>query len=105
MLSHKIGLIGNAQVIYIDVSTICITAPAQFAALILPAAVSFGYREQALVAILVMAGSATTVSCYVMARNMGHEGVLTASVVMLTTLLSAFTITAWIYLLRCLALI
>ena len=36
MLSHKIGLIGNAQVIYIDVSTICITAPAQFAALILP---------------------------------------------------------------------
>ena len=31
-------------------------------------------------------GSATTVSCYVMAKNMGHEGVLTSSIVMLTTM-------------------
>ena len=30
-----------------------------------------------------MLGSATTVSCYVMAKNMGHEGTLTASAVML----------------------
>ena len=76
-----------------------------FAALILPAAVSFGYREQALVAILVMAGSATTVSCYVMARNMGHEGVLTSSVVMLTTLFSAFSLTGWLFLLKTMGLI
>ena len=51
-------------------------------------------------AILVMLGSATTVSCYVMAKNMGHEGVLSSSVVMLTTLLSAFTLTGWLYVLR-----
>ena len=47
-----------------------------------------------------MLSSATTVSCYVMARNMGHEGVLTSSVVMLTTLFSAFTLTGWLYILR-----
>ena len=76
-----------------------------FAAIFLPAAVLCGFRQEALVAVLIMLGSPTTVCGFVMARNMGHEGVLTASVVMLTTLLSAFTITAWIYLLRCLALI
>ena len=53
-----------------------------------------------MIAILVMLGSATTVSSYVMARNMGHKGVLTSSVVMLTTLLSAFTLTGWLYLLK-----
>ena len=31
---------------------------------------------------------------------MGHEGVLTSSVVMLTTLFSAFTLTGWLYILR-----
>ena len=67
-----------------------------FAAVLLPAAVGLGFRNEALVAILVMAGSATTVSCFVMARNMGHEGVLTSSVVMMTTFLSAFTLTGWL---------
>ena len=33
----------------------------------------------------------TAVSCYVMAREMGHEGTLTSSTVMLTTFFSAFT--------------
>ena len=74
-------------------------------ALFLPVAVALGFRESELVAILVMLGSATTVSCFVMAKNMGHEGVLTSSVVMLTTLFSGFTLTGWIYLLRSLALI
>ena len=71
-----------------------------FAALFLPLAVWLGFRREELVAILVMLSSATTVSCYVMARNMGHEGVLTSSVVMLTTLFSAFTLTGWLYILR-----
>ena len=52
-----------------------------FAALFLPLAVWMGFRREELVAILVMLSSATTVSCFVMARNMGHEGVLTSSVV------------------------
>lgn len=71
-----------------------------FAALFLPLAVWLGFRREELVAILVMLSSATTVSCYVMARNMGHEGVLTSSVVMLTTMFSAFTMTGWLYILR-----
>lgn len=75
------------------------------AAVFLPIAVQMGFREEKLVAILVMLGSATTVSCYVMARNMGHEGTLTSSTVMLTTLGSAFTLTGWLYLLKSLVLI
>lgn len=76
-----------------------------FAALFLPIAVIFGFRREELVAILVMLGSATTVSCYVMAKNMGHDGVLSSSTVMLTTLFSAFTLTGWLYLLKTLGFI
>lgn len=76
-----------------------------FAALFLPLAVWMGFRNEELVAILVMLSSATTVSCYVMARNMGHEGVLTSSVVMLTTLFSAFTLTGWLYILRSMGMV
>lgn len=75
------------------------------AMIFLPIAVALGFRESELVAILVMLGSATTVSCFVMARNMGHEGVLSSSVVMLTTMFSAFSLTAWLYILKSLMLI
>lgn len=75
------------------------------AAIFLPIAVWLGYRESELVAILVMLGSATTVSSFVMARNMGHEGVLTSSIVMVTTLCSAFTLTGWLFLLKTLGLV
>lgn len=76
-----------------------------FCALFLPAAVQLGFREEELVAILIMLGSATTVSCYVMAKNMGHDGILTSGAVMLTTLFSAFTMTGWLYILRSMNLI
>ena len=76
-----------------------------FAAVFLPLAVMLGFRREELVAILVMLGSATTVSCFVMAKNMGHEGVLTSSVVMLTTLFSAFTLTGWLDVLRSLGMV
>ena len=42
------------------------------AAIFLPIAITLGCRREELVAILVMPGSATTVSCFVMAKNMGH---------------------------------
>ena len=71
-----------------------------FCVIFLPLAVALGFRQEELVAILVMLGSATTVSCYVMAKNMGHEGVLTSSIVMLTTMFSAFTLTGWLFVLR-----
>ena len=71
-----------------------------FAALILPFAIMLGFRNAELVAILIMLTSATTVSSYVMAKNMGHEGTLTGSTVMLTTVFSAFTVTLWLFVLK-----
>ena len=76
-----------------------------FVAIFLPIAVSLGFVNDKLVAILVMLGSSTTVSCYVMARNMGHAGVLTSSIVALTTCASAFSLTFWLYVTRTLGLI
>ncbi len=76
-----------------------------FAAIFLPVAIWFGFRQSELIAILVMLASSSTVSCYIMARNMGHEGILTSVVVMLTTLLSAFSLTFWLWLLKTLTLI
>lgn len=76
-----------------------------FVALFLPAAIHFGYREELLVAILVMLGSPTTISCFTMARSMGHDGVLSAGTVMMTTVCSAFTFTGWLYLLRAMGLV
>ncbi len=68
--------------------------------LFLPAAVFLGFRNQEMIAILIMLASPTTPSCYIMAKNMKNDGVLTSSVVVLTTLLSSITLTAWIYLLK-----
>ncbi len=76
-----------------------------YSGVLMPIAITLGYRNEALVAILVMLGSATTVSSYTMAKSMGHEGTLSASVVMLTTLLSAFTLTGWLFLLKTLSFV
>ena len=73
--------------------------------LFLPLAVKLGYRGETLTALLIMLGSPATVSCFSMARSMGHEGTLSAGAVMLTTVCSAFTFTVWLYLLKSLALI
>ena len=69
-------------------------------ALFLPLAVHFGFTDEKLVALLVMLGSITTPACYVMAKQMGHEGVLTGSVCVTTTLFSAFSLTFWLFVLR-----
>lgn len=74
-------------------------------AVFLPAAAAMGFRKEKLVAILIMLGSATTVSSFVMARNMGHEGTLTSTTVVLTTVLASFTLTFWIWLTKSLGLI
>ena len=66
----------------------------------LPIAIYMGFREQKLVAILVMLGSATTSSCFIMSKNMGHRGVISSCAVMVTTLLSSFTLTMWLFVLR-----
>lgn len=74
-------------------------------AIFFPFAILFGFRNSELVAILVMLGSPTTVSCYIMAKNMNNDAVLTSSIVVLATLLSSISLTAWIFILRSLALI
>ncbi|WP_335342152.1 AEC family transporter [Pseudoflavonifractor phocaeensis] len=76
-----------------------------FVAIFLPVAVAMGFRDDKLVATLTLLGSPTTVSCFVMARNLGHEGTITSSTVMLTTAFSAFTLTLWLYLLKSMAFI
>ena len=76
-----------------------------FCAIFLPVAAMLGFRNEQLIAILVMLGSATTVSGFVMARSMGHEGTLSSGVIMMTTLLSAFTLTMWLDVLRSFGLV
>ncbi len=76
-----------------------------FCAIFLPLSIYLGYREDKLIALLIMLGSPTTVSCFIMAKNMDHEGTLSASTVMITTLFSAFTLTAWLYLLKCMGVV
>ena len=71
----------------------------------LPVAVHLGFTDEKLVALLVMLGSIATPSCYVMAKQMGHEGVLTGSVCVTTTLFSAFSLTFWLFVLRSLGYI
>jgi len=66
----------------------------------LPIAIYLGFRNEKLVAILVMLGSATTSSSFIMAKNMGHEGKISSCAVMATTLLSSFTMTLWLFLLK-----
>lgn len=71
----------------------------------LPLAIHLGFRTEKLVALLIMLGAPTTVSCYIMAKNMKHDGTLTSSVVVSTTFLSSISLTFWLYLLRSLGLI
>ncbi len=69
-------------------------------AVFLPLAAAMGFRNEKMVAILIMLGAPTTVSCYIMSKNMGHEGVLSSSCVVSTTFLSSVFITLWLYLLK-----
>lgn len=68
----------------------------------LPLAIYFGFRNQELIAILIMLGAPTTASSYIMAKNMGNDDVLASSIIVATTLLSSISLTFFIYLLRCL---
>lgn len=76
-----------------------------FCIIFLPIAVTLGFRDEKLIAILVMLGSSTTGSSFVMSKNFGHNGTITACAVMLTTLFSSFTLTAWLFILKTLSLI
>lgn len=76
-----------------------------FCIMFLPLAVYIGFRDEKLVAALIMLGSATTSSSFIMAKNMGHKGIISSSAVMTTTLFSSFTLTIWLFILRTLGYI
>lgn len=69
-------------------------------AVFLPLAVHIGFSGEKIISLLVMLGAPTTPSCYIMAKNMGHKGDLTSGAVVMTTLLSALTLTFWLFLLK-----
>ena len=71
-----------------------------WAVLFLPLAVLFGYRDEKLMAVIIMLCSPTTPSCYIMAKSMKFEGTLTSSIVVLATMCSAFTLTMVIFVVR-----
>lgn len=69
-------------------------------AFFLPIAAWMGFRGQDMVALLIMLGAPTTVTCYIMAVNMKNDGILSSSIIVSATLLSSITLTGWIYFLR-----
>ena len=69
-------------------------------AIFIPVAVLIGFRNEALVAIAIMLGSPTTVTCYIMAKNLKNDEVLSSSIIVLATLLSSFSLTAIVFILR-----
>lgn len=73
--------------------------------LFLPIAIRLGFKDAEMVAILVMLAAPTTVSSYVMAKSMDNDHVLASNVIVLTTLISSITLTAWVFVLRTIGVI
>ncbi len=55
------------------------------------------FQGEKMVALVVMLAAPATPSCYIMAKNMHNDGVLTASIVVAITLLASVTLTGWIF--------
>ncbi len=66
----------------------------------LPIAIALGFRDQALMAIIIMLASPATISGYIMAKNTNNDAVLSSGIIVLSTVVSSFTLTFIIYLLR-----
>lgn len=74
-------------------------------AIFLPLAVWLGFREQKLIAIIIMLASPCTPTAYIMAKNMDGDWTLASSIVVVTTFFSSVTLTGWIFLIRYLGLV
>lgn len=74
-------------------------------AIFLPVAVMMGFRDQAIVALLIMLGAPSTPTGYIMAKNMNNDSVLASGIVVLSMLVSPITITLWIFVLKTMAYI
>ncbi len=74
-------------------------------ALFMPAAYKMGFGSSEMVAILIMVASPTTVSSYIMAKNMDNDDILASNIIVLSTLFSSVSLTLWIFILRSLGCI
>jgi hypothetical protein len=74
-------------------------------AIFLPVGIALGFNADELVAILVMVGAPSTVTGYIMAKNMNNDYVLSSNIIVLSTLLSSVTLTMWVYVLKCIGVI
>lgn len=66
----------------------------------LPIAVAMGFRNEKLIALLIMLGAPSTPTCYIMAKGMKHDETISLCIIVVTTILSSITLTAWIYILK-----
>lgn len=71
-----------------------------FPAIFLSLGSVMGFRNEHLIAILVAFASPATPVSFIMCKQYGYEGTISSSVVALTTLLSSFTMTLFIFILR-----
>ena len=70
-----------------------------------PLAIKMGFRDDALMTMIIMLASPTTTTSYIMAKNMNNDAPFTASVIVSTTFFSALTITFWVFVARCIGVI
>ena len=93
----------NTQVQYLTAVTCCrlLAVPLLF----LPPAIALGFRGQALASLLAMYASPAAVSGYIMAQNENADHHLAGQIVVITSILSCFTLFIWIAALRELAFI
>lgn len=75
------------------------------AAIFLPLAVWLGFRDQKLIAIIIMLASPCTPTAYIMAKNMDGDWTLASSIIVATTFFSSITLTGWIFVARLLELV
>lgn len=98
--SFSVGKVMDKKVPTIVASIIkLVLLPAVF----LPIAIWFGFRNEEIVAILILLGAPSTPSGYIMAKNMNNDYVLSSGIIVLTTLCSSITITMIIFILKSLS--
>lgn len=68
--------------------------------IVLPLGIMAGFRNQEIIALLIMSGAPTTVSSFIMAKNMKNDAELASGIVVVTTLFSSVTITGIIFLFK-----
>ncbi len=92
----KEGLTGRAHLALIASAVKTVLLPLIFCF----AAILFGFRGVELGLVCILFGGPTTISSYIMAKNMGSDEVLTGQIVLLSTMMSAFTLFIFFFLLH-----